>query len=138
MSTPKLVEVFYSRIWNAGDLDAAADLLTIDFSFRGSLGPELRGHEAFKEYVRSVRRSLSAYRCEILTCVAEADRAFAQMRFSGIHTAQFRGYEATGKLVQWLGAALFRFEEDCIAELWVLGDLAGLDAALEKERLTSA
>ena len=38
MSTPKLVEDFYERIWNDGNLDAAAELLTPEFSFRGSLG----------------------------------------------------------------------------------------------------
>jgi hypothetical protein len=32
--------------------------------------------------------------------------------------------------VHWYGAALFKFEDGCIVELWVLGDLAGLDAVL--------
>jgi predicted ester cyclase len=138
MSTPKLVEHFYNQIWNAGDLNAASDLLAAHFAFRGSLGIELTGHNAFKEYVRSVRDSLSHYRCEILTCIAEGERAFAKMRFSGRHTASFRGYEPTGKPLHWLGAALFRFEGERIAEVWVLGDLAGLDALLEESRLTRA
>jgi hypothetical protein len=33
--------------------------------------------------------------------------------------------------VHWLGAALFRFGDRTIAEMWVLGDLAGLDAILK-------
>ena len=134
MSTPPLVEQFYARIWNAGHLDAAAELLAPDFSFRGSLGVELTGQAAFKEYVRSVRTALSEYRCEIVTCVTEGDRAFAQMRFSGRHTSRFRGYEPTGNLIHWLGAALFRIEAGRITALWVLGDLAGLDALLEQGR----
>ncbi len=134
MSTPKLVESFYERIWNTGDLAAVSDLLTNDFSFRGSLGSEMRGHEKFMEYVRSVRAALADYRCEILECVAEGDQAFAKMRFSGRHLASFRGYQATGKPVHWLGAALFRFERQAIAELWVLGDLAGLDAVLKNNQ----
>jgi steroid delta-isomerase-like uncharacterized protein len=137
VSTPKLVEQFYTRIWNRGDLDDISDLLAIDFRFRGSLGTELRGHDAFKQYVRSVRESLSDYSCEILACVAEGERAFAKMSFSGRHTGLFRGYEPTGKIVQWLGAALFRFEGDRIAEVWVVGDLTGLDAILEKNCRTS-
>jgi steroid delta-isomerase-like uncharacterized protein len=131
MSTPRLVEEFYGRIWNTGDLPAVSDLLSEDFSFRGSLGPEMRGREPFTEYVRSVRTALADYRCEILACVAEGNHAFAKMRFSGRHVGPFRGFHATGKPVHWLGAALFRFEGRAIAELWVLGDLAGLDAVLE-------
>jgi predicted ester cyclase len=131
MSTPTMVEAFYTRIWNQGDIAAASELLGKNFLFRGSLGTELKGSDAFRNYVRSVRDALAGYKCEILDCVTEGNKAFAKMRFSGIHVAHFGGYQPSGKPVQWLGAALFRFEKDLIAELWVLGDLAGLDAALQ-------
>lgn len=58
------------------------------------------------------------------------DRAFAKMRFGGCHVGVFGGFQPTGRPVEWLGAALFRFEAGRIAELWVLGDLTGLDALL--------
>lgn len=132
MLVPSYVESFYARIWNLGDLDAVAELLTEDFSFRGSLGAEMRGRAAFCDYVRSVRGPLRSYNCEILECVMERDQAFAKMRFSGLHTGVFRGHAPTGKPVQWLGAALFRARQTRIADLWVLGDLHSLDATLEK------
>ena len=131
MSTPSLVEAFYSRIWNQGDLAATSDLLSKEFCFRGSLGVELRGSDAFGDYVRSVRGALADYHCEILDCVAEQGRAFAKMRFSGIHVAPFRGYQPTGRPVHWLGAALFLLDGKLISELWVLGDLVGLDGVLQ-------
>lgn len=134
MGIPKLVEAFYERIWNDGDLDAVSELLAGDFSFRGSLGVELQGRDAFKDYVRSVHRALASYRCDVLACVAEGEQAFAKMRFSGTHQAEFRGYSPTGMKVSWLGAALFRFGDHRIAELWVLGDLAGLDATLKRNQ----
>ena len=130
-TVPTLVEAFYERIWNQGDLNAAGELLAVDFKFRGSLGAEVRGIPAFLDYVRSVREPLAGYRCDILECVAEGDRAFAKMQFGGRHVGVFRGYQPTGKSVQWLGAALFRFEAGRIAELWVLGDLASLEATLK-------
>ena len=130
--TLDLVRAFYDRIWNAGDTGAAVELLTEDFAFRGSLGPEMRGREAFCDYVRAVRTALDAFRCDILDCVVEGERAFARMRFSGIHAGVFRGYAPTGKPVQWLGAALFRMDRSRIRELWVLGDLLSLEADLEE------
>src|SRR5712692_7384519 len=134
MSVPKLVDAFYQRIWNEGDEQAISELLAEDFSFRGSLGVELRGREAFKDYVQSIRGSLADYRCNVLGCVAEGNQAFAKMRFSGIHVGSFRGYAATGKPIHWMGAALFRFVDGAIAEVWVLGDLAGLDAILKENQ----
>jgi predicted ester cyclase len=132
--THKLVEAFYARIWNAGELSAASELLTPSFSFRGSLGAESQGPEDFTNYVREVRSVLADYRCDILECVSQDDRAFARMRFSGRHVGTFRGFEPTGRPVHWLGAALFHFQGDAIARLWVLGDLAGLDAVLESNQ----
>jgi predicted ester cyclase len=129
-SPKELVEAFYTRIWNAGDLSATRDLLTAGFVFRGSLGNELQGRHAFGEYVCTVRGALSQYRCDVLDCVVEGGEAFARMRFSGMHQAPFRGFAPTGKLVYWMGAALFRCEGGLIAELWVLGDLVGLDTVL--------
>jgi hypothetical protein len=131
MCTPSAVETFCSQIWNSGDLAASSTLLSRDFRFRGSLGSELRGHEAFAEYVRSVRAALADYHCEILDCVTEQNKSFVKMRFSGIHVAPFRDHQPTGKPVHWLGAALFLLDGGLISELWVLGDLVGLDALLE-------
>jgi predicted ester cyclase len=133
MSTPNLVKAFYERIWNLGEVEAASELLDPNFSFRGSLGNQMRGIGEFQSYVRSVREPLAEYHCEILTCLAEGDQAFAKMRFSGRHVAPFRGYQPTGKTVEWLGAALFKFENSAISDLWVLGDLSGLDALLKEQ-----
>jgi cystathionine gamma-lyase len=138
MSSPRLVESFYSRIWNQGDLAAISDLLTEEFCFRGSLGVELRGRDGFLEYVRSVRSALADYRCEILECATEGNKAFAKMRFSGIHVGLFRGHRPTGLPVHWLGTALFHIEGERIAELYVLGDLAGLDALLQTNAMTQS
>jgi predicted ester cyclase len=131
LTTTELVRQFYERIWNAGDTGAAVELLAQNFSFRGSLGSEMRGRDAFCEYVRSVRAALDGYHCDILDCVTEGERAFAKMRFSGFHTGPFRGYSPTGKSVQWLGAALFRVQGPLIVDLWVLGDLVSLESNLK-------
>ncbi len=136
MTTPVQVQTFYGSIWNRGDLEAASTLLTDAFVFRDSLGAELHGRDAFLAYVRSVRFALADYHCEILECVTEGDRAFAQMRFSGRHVEVFRGFLPTGKPVHWLGAALFQFDGPAIAQLWVLGDLLGLEAVLQANQAT--
>lgn len=130
MSVPQVVARFYEDIWEKGDLEAASRLVSEDFAFRGSLGVEVRGRDRFLEYVRAVRAAVGDYRCEILACVAEGNHAFAKVRFSGIHAGVLRGYPPTGKHIAWIGAALFRFDGYVIAELWVLGDLAGLDTVL--------
>lgn len=132
MSTPRLVAAFYERLWHAGDRGALGEVLHEDVRFRGSLGAELSGAEAFWQYLTSVRAALADYRCEILECVSEEDAAFAKMRFSGTHVGAFRGFPPTGGRVEWLGAAHFVIQRGRIARIWVLGDLVRLDENLRE------
>jgi orotate phosphoribosyltransferase len=121
-----LVQEFYAEIWNRHDTSWIPRLVTPDFAFRGSLGPSLIGEDAFRSYVDMIHSALGGYRCDILDLVVEGNRAFARMCFSGIHRGDLLGHPATGKPVEWAGAALFTFRSGRIAELWVLGDVHGL------------
>jgi predicted ester cyclase len=92
----------------------------------------MTGHAAFSAYVDGVTEALADYRCTILDLVIEGERAFARMRFEGIHRAPFLGFAPTGRRVDWAGAALFTLKSDKIADLWVLGDLQGLREQLQR------
>ncbi len=64
----------------------------------------------------------------------EPGKAFAKMRFSGLHQAPLLGIPASGRQVSWAGAALFHFADGKIASLWVVGDLDGLRAQLAPQQ----
>lgn len=76
-----------------------------------------------------------------MTLPPPVDRVFARMCFSGRHTGDLRGFAPTGEHVSWEGAALFELSGGRIVDVWVLGDLAGLDAVLsshERRRASGA
>lgn len=127
-----VVESFYADIWNRHDKSKIPALLREDFTFRGSLGQPKTGRNGFASYVDFVHEALAEYRCDIMEIVIEKPKAFARMRFSGIHRGEFFGYQPTGKPVEWQGAALFTFTGKQVAELWVLGDVHGLLQLLER------
>lgn len=62
-----LVERFYFALWHREDPGVAEEILADDFRFRGSLGLERRGRDAFVDYMHAIHRALAAYRCEIPT-----------------------------------------------------------------------
>lgn len=126
------VESFYHDIWNRHDKSKIPELLRDDFTFRGSLGQTRVGHEGFASYVDFVHSALANYRCDILDLVADDSKAFARMRFSGIHQGEFFGYQPTSKPLEWLGCALFSFDGEKIGDLWVLGDIHSLLQLLER------
>ena len=126
------VQRFYEVLWGAHDLDAIPAVLHDDFTFRGSLGDERRGHNGFTEYVNMVHAALGDYRCTIEVLVEEQDRVFAKMGFGGLHRGKFMGYKPSGKRVHWTGCALFTFRGEKVSDLWVLGDLKGLEEQLKR------
>ena len=135
MSTHKeIVKSFYENIWNRHDKRFIPKLLVENFSFRGSLGQVRHGHAEFIEYVDFVHTALGNYQCDILDFVGEGNKAFARMLFSGIHKGDFFDYRPTLMRVEWAGAALFTFDQEKIADLWVLGDVHGLLEQLARNK----
>ena len=124
------VRKFYEVLWDAHDKEAMPLILHEDFTFRGSLGQEKRGHEGFAEYVDMVHDALGGYQCIIEELVEEGKRVFAKMSFTGIHRGNFMGYLPTHKYLTWKGCALFTFDGERISDVWVLGDLKSLDNQL--------
>ena len=130
-ATPKdLVERFYHQVWNRADEGAARDILDANFVFRGSLGPQLRGPDGFIVYLRAVHAAVGGFTCTIEELIATDESAAAKMLFHGIHRGKFFGVAATGRAVQWSGAAFFTTRGGRIASLWVLGDIDGLKRQL--------
>ena len=120
------IRAFYEELWNKHDKSQIPELLHADFSFRGSLGQEQSGLAGVATYVHFVHAVLSDYRCLIQAMIAQGDKAFARLLFSGIHRAEFFGYQPTRKRIEWAGAAVFTFAGEKICSPWVLGDVHGL------------
>lgn len=133
MGLPAPIDRFYAELWNRRDRSRIAEILHPDVRFRGSLGAERRGHDEFWRYVEEVTDPLADYRCEMLDCVDGGHRVAARMRFSGRHVGRFRGFAPTGERVEWQGAAFFEIEDGRVTEVFVIGDLAGLDERLRAQ-----
>jgi predicted ester cyclase len=127
------VRVFYKEMWDNADISLVPGLFHLAFTFRGSLGPELTGHDQFIGYVRFVTGALGQYTSDILAIAEEGNRVFAKLRFHGFHRGQLLGVQPTGRHVWWHGMPIFTFDGPLIRDLWVLGDLYNLAARLRGE-----
>ncbi len=122
----RLIETFYDRVWNAWDADCAREILTPDISFRGSLGVETRGHDAFLDYVALIRAAFPDFHNAVDDIVVEGARAAARLTYTGTHKGELFGIAGTGRAITYAGAGFFRFNDGRIAEIWILGDRQAL------------
>ncbi len=125
-----VVTRFYKDMWDKADKRLIPEIFHDDFTFRGSLGPVLVGHEQFAGYVDFVTGALGAYTSDILDLVEEGEKVCGKLRFHGYHRAELFGFKPTGRHVWWHGAPIFTFDGPKVRDLWVLGDIHGLIAQL--------
>ena len=95
----ELVRVFYKEMWDRADTTLVPRIFHPDFTFRGSLGPQLVGHRQFIGYVEFVTGALDRYTSDILVMAEEGDRVFAKLRFHGYHRRELFGVQPTGRHV---------------------------------------
>ena len=131
--TPRkeVVRVFYKELWDHADKRLIPQIFHEDFSFRGSLGPTLVGHEQFAGYVDWITGAVGDYTTDILALIEEGDRVSGKMRFHGFHRKELFGVAPTGKHVWWTGMPIFTFDGPKVRDLYVLGDIHGLIGRLK-------
>lgn len=127
----EVVRIFYKEMWDKADKSLIPDIFHPDFTFRGSLGPVLKGHAQFAGYVDFVTGALGQYTSDILALVEEGNRVSGKLRFHGYHRAPLFDVVPSGRHVWWYGAPIFTFEGTKVRDLWVLGDVHGLIARLK-------
>jgi len=122
-SIKELVERFYHELWNKADEQVAWQILHKNLSFRGSLGSQQQGPDGFLTYWQSIREALSGFTCTIEDMVVSQNRAAVKVSFKGRHQATLFGIKATGREIEWKGAAFFKSEGQQITDIWILGDI---------------
>lgn len=132
-SITELVTRFYDDLWNRWDDTAVDRVLSVDFTFRGSLGSQTVGRDGWRGYRDAVRAGSSDFHNEVRDMVVNGDKAAARLLYTGTHDGPLVGLAPTGRTFGYAGAAFFTARAGLLTDAWVLGDLAGL-----RELLTSA
>ena len=121
-----LIRRFFDEMWNPWNFAKADELLAPDIVFKGTLGDELRGRDAFRAYMRKVQSAFPDFHNSVIQITAEDDRVVARTFYRGTHRGEIFGLAPTGIEIGYAGAAFFRIQREQAIEGWVLGDLLGL------------
>lgn len=127
-----LVSRFYARLWNAWDDDAVDTTLAPAFAFRGSLGEETAGRDAWRGYRDRVRAAAPDFQVQVLEMVVAGDRAAVRLECTGHQRGTLVGIAPTGRPFRYPAAAFLRAGNGLLVRAWVLGDLDSLRAQLRQ------
>jgi steroid delta-isomerase-like uncharacterized protein len=126
----ELVRRFYDELWNGWRLMVADEILAENIAFHGTLGPQLHGRDAVKNYVAQVRAAFPDWFNQIDEMVEAGNRIATGMTWTGTHLGQLGLIRPTGRTVTYRGAGFFTITDGVIARAWIVGDTAQLWARL--------
>ena len=114
----------FSEAENTRDYDAFNELLTENFTRHSSATPQAKvtSREEFKAFLSANAATFSDYTTSIKMMVAEGDKVAVYAAFKGTMDGPLGDIPATGNNVEAPFLAIFRIEDDRIAELWVEWD----------------
>ena len=123
-----LAHRFHMDIFQAGNLDAADEILSPDFVWHGAFSPgeDQRGPQPIKQVASALISSFPDRRITHEDVVAAGDKVLIRWTMTGTQEGEFAGIAPTGRRVTLTGFDLFRIEGDKIAEMWQEADRLGM------------
>ena len=122
----EIVRIFYKDLWDHADKSLIPQIFHPGFTFRGSLGPVLTGHDEFAGYVDMVTGALGDYTSDILEMVEEGNKVFGKLRFHGVHRKELLGCCPDRQACVVVRRPALYLRGGKVRDLWVLGDVHGL------------
>jgi len=116
----RLARVFTAQRADIADqvIDATVAETVVCHSLTG--GPP--GREMFRQFVSWVENTLGDARWEVLSLLADGDRAVLHVRLSGRHTGHFLGVPPTGRDLCAEQVYIFRVREGTVTDFWLVRD----------------
>ncbi|MDY6819080.1 MAG: ester cyclase [Halobacteriales archaeon] len=115
----------YLNAFNDQDHDTLSDVLAADVVEHG-VHQELHGVDDILDYLDAHFETFPDYSGTTDAIIAEDDLVTVRYTVSGTHTGEYQDIEPTGHNTQWTGIAMYRIEDDQIAEIWIEEDRLGL------------
>ncbi|MEX2550277.1 MAG: ester cyclase [Nitriliruptoraceae bacterium] len=124
-----LVRWLFAAAWSDGETGSLPERVgAVTFHYGGS-ARETDGR-ALQDLITAYREAFPDLRFVVEDLVERGDRVAVRCRFTGTHRGRWRGFEPTGRTVDFDVAMFFRFEGGRLVEVWEVDDAARRDRQL--------
>ena len=122
-----LVRQMVEEVFNGGNMSLVDELFAVDFVEHEELPPGTPpGREGAKAITTAIRSAFPDFKATIEHIIAEGDKVFIRMTWSGTQAGEFMGVPSTGKKFAVGVFDVVRMENGKIVEHWGLMDSMGM------------
>ncbi len=113
----------FIEAYNKRNLDLLDDLVATDYVDHIW---QLQGLESLKQGLRLGFKGFPDWHEAIEDIIAEGDKVWVRLTYTGTHTGEFRGLAPTGKKITTIGLMIYRIVNGKLVEGWDLSDYLAL------------
>ncbi|MFK0522962.1 ester cyclase [Paenibacillus illinoisensis] len=138
MTPEQIVRAFFEEVRSGRNLDYADTLMAEQVLAHQVVSEEeVTVNRTPSEYADHVREMIQAYgefSLEIQELIVQGDKVYVRWRQEGIHLGEVDGYAPTNLPVIEIASAVYRVENEQIAEYWIQIDRLGIEKQLERNK----
>ncbi len=125
MNKKEIIKLAVSQLIGVGNLDVIEKIFSARYTAHAG-GKNYKGHEFLKRFEKKLRSAIPDVRVLKVEFLNEAGNIMTWQRtLTGTHKENMMGIPASKKKIKWTEMIVTRFENDKIAEEWVVSELMG-------------
>jgi predicted ester cyclase len=125
------------EIVNGGDLSVLDEACHPDLVWQGDGGSAQPGLDAFRRHLAPLLDAVADLTIVVDDLLVDGDHVACRFGWTGLHRGPYRDLAPSGRHAMGGGLAIFRVEQDRIAEVWWQDDLSGLTDLLRAPSLAT-
>jgi len=138
MTAEQIVRTFFEEVRSGRNPDYASIVMAEQVLAHQVISEEevtvTRTPSDYADHVREMIEAYGEFSLEVLELLTQGDKVYVRWRQTGTHVGEVDGYSPTNLPVIEIASAVYRVENERIAEYWIQIDRLGIEKQLERNR----
>ena len=138
MTPEQIVKQFFEEVRSGNNPDYATELMADQVLAHQVISEEeftvIRTPRDYADHVREMLEAYGDFSLEIQEFLVQGNKVYVRWKQVGTHVGEVDGFQPTGLPVIEIASAIYRIEDEKIAEYWIQIDRAGIENQLNRNK----
>ncbi|MGE7941964.1 ester cyclase [Lysinibacillus xylanilyticus] len=139
MTPEQIVKKFFEEVRSGNNPDYAIELMADQVLAHQVISEEeltvLRTPQDYADHVKEMVEAYGDFTLEIQEFMVQENKVYVRWKQVGTHVGEVDGYQPTSLPVIEIASAVYRIEDEKIAEYWIQIDRAGIEKQLNRNKI---
>lgn len=139
MTPEQIVKKFFEEVRSGNNPDYATELMADQVLAHQVISEEaltvLRTPQDYADHVKEMVEAYGDFTLEIQEFMVQENKVYVRWKQVGTHVGEVDGYQPTSLPVIEIASAVYRIEDEKIAEYWIQIDRAGIEKQLNRNKM---